>query len=191
MRNQMKVVGDFPVWMREFKSVGKWYAIGGSAEVRTLQRSSAALPKEMAVATSTRPREPAWDWGTLRLPRVKEQDPCRFKIGGVSRHDVKTVMQRGSGDQSIRGAHHAPRLLRTGSKFSPPMADITVNGEDPIAIVFFQGVQPACQDLFSPAFREERNTLQDFTDGDNTQEEVFFIEGGHGTANPRMALEVA
>ena len=100
-------------------------------------------------------------------------------------------MKRGGGNQPVSGAYRAPCSLRAGGEFSPTAADVTVNGEDPIAVVPFQGVEPACQAAFSRTFRQEGNALEDFADGYDAYEEFFFMKICHGAANPRMALGVA
>jgi hypothetical protein len=51
-----------------FKRKGSMKA--GSAEVRALQRSSAALQTEIPITIRACPHEPAWNWGTVAKETV-------------------------------------------------------------------------------------------------------------------------
>jgi hypothetical protein len=72
---------------------------------------------------------------------------------------------------------HPPRLLGAGGEFSPQAASFEIDGEDLVAVVAFEGVEPRYQRAPSRAFPQQGDALQDFADGNSAYEEVSLVEG--------------
>jgi hypothetical protein len=83
-------------------------------------------------------------------PRVKEQNPCGLEIRGVPGHDTEAVAQGGGSDQSVRGVYGSPRFFGGGCEFSPDAARFEIDGEEPIGVVAFEGLQPVLKRALLP-----------------------------------------
>ena len=94
------------------------------------------------------------------------------------------------GDEPISGVHHAPRLLRRSGKFSPEATGFKIDREDSIAVVAFKDSQPSLKRTFFRDFFQQRDALENFADGYNADEKIFFVESLQGLANPVMSSRV-
>jgi len=95
-------------------------------------------------------------------PRVKEQNPCGLEIRGVPGHDAEAVAKGGGSDESVRGVYGSPRFLGGGCEFSPDAARFEIDGEEPIGVVAFEGLQPVLKRALLPAFPQKGDALKDF-----------------------------
>jgi hypothetical protein len=66
--------------------------------------------------------------------------------------------------------------LGAGGEFSPKAAGFQIDSEESIAVVALESIQPRFQGTPLRAFPQKGNAFQDFADGDNADEELFFVE---------------
>ena len=126
-----------------------------------------------------------------RHPGIEDSNAGGRKVIDVAGHDLKAMMQRGRGDQSVGSRHNASVPLRRGGQLAPNPNDVAGDVENPVGILLFQPSQPGIQFLLSLSGVQQGNPLGQFPQREDADEQIVVPEGQNSVANcgiaPRMA----
>ena len=125
------------------------------------------------------------------MPRIEDQNAGGFEISHVPRHEAQTVPPRRGGEEPVHRLHDSARSLCGGRKIPPDAAGFEIDRKETVGVMVFQRAEPSGQLALPPAIGQQGNALGDFTDGDDTDEQVlvFQIVDGltHSGISPGMA----